>query len=235
MQDRYAGDVGDYVKFALLRQLAPGQSLGIAWYLHPDESHNGDGRHMGYLNQPQTWRDLDPELFDRLAGATTKSRTVAALVHAGVVPAQTFVDELMTSRDLPARDRSDWREAWFARALQSLDGCDLVFADPDNGLVDDDPRRRRQRSFGKQLPLSEALALAAGRTAVIYHHNTRRAGGHDAEVAYWRGLLGRDTIAVRATAWSCRTFFIVNPTEEIQARAEAFAARWARHKVRMDG
>jgi hypothetical protein len=37
MQDRYAGDVGDYVKFALLRHLCPGRRLGIAWYLHPDQ------------------------------------------------------------------------------------------------------------------------------------------------------------------------------------------------------
>ena len=37
MQDRYAGDVGDYVKFALLRHFATDHRLGVAWYLYPDE------------------------------------------------------------------------------------------------------------------------------------------------------------------------------------------------------
>jgi hypothetical protein len=47
MQDRYAGDIGDFVKLAILRALAPGWHLGVAWWLYPDESHNGDGRHIG--------------------------------------------------------------------------------------------------------------------------------------------------------------------------------------------
>jgi hypothetical protein len=33
MQDRYAGDIGDYGKFALLRALASeGLSVGVNWY-----------------------------------------------------------------------------------------------------------------------------------------------------------------------------------------------------------
>jgi hypothetical protein len=41
-----------------------------------------------------------------------------------------------------------------------------------------------------------------------------------------------DTVA---TAWSCRTFFIVNPTPAIRHRAEAFAGRWRAHKLRLQG
>jgi len=47
MQDRYAGDVGDFVKLGLLRAISPGRKLGVAWYRYPDEAHNGDGRHTG--------------------------------------------------------------------------------------------------------------------------------------------------------------------------------------------
>jgi len=65
-----------------------------------------------------------------------------------------------------------------------LDNSDLVFADPDNGIVDDDAYRRKQKTFGKQMPLSEILAIAEERSAVIYHHNTRFKGGHDKEGAY---------------------------------------------------
>lgn len=66
MQNRYTGDIGDYVKLAILRALSPGYRLGVAWWLYPDENHNQDGRHTGYLNHPESWRHLDPDLFDTL-------------------------------------------------------------------------------------------------------------------------------------------------------------------------
>lgn len=50
MQNRYTGDIGDYGKLGLLRVLrASGLTIGVNWYLRPDEGHNDDGRHMGYL------------------------------------------------------------------------------------------------------------------------------------------------------------------------------------------
>ncbi len=43
MQDRYAGDVGDFSKLSLLRALADGRRLAVCWYLVPNELHNDDG------------------------------------------------------------------------------------------------------------------------------------------------------------------------------------------------
>ena len=117
--------------------------------------------------------------------------------------------------------------------MRKLECCDLVFADPDNGIIDDAEHRRKLPTFGKQMPLSEVLAIAEGRTAVIYHHNTRFKGGHDKEVDFWLDQLGANAIAVRANAYSCRTFFIVNPDEELTARTEDFCTRWSGHKVRL--
>ena len=31
MQNRYTGDIGDYVKLSILRALSPGYRLGVAW------------------------------------------------------------------------------------------------------------------------------------------------------------------------------------------------------------
>lgn len=232
MQDRYAGDVGDYVKLALLRALSPGLKLGVAWYLYPDEGHNSDGRHTAYLSQPGIWRHLDPQLFDGLRKVTSGRRSVAALQALRLFDA-TYVGEPLQQRTEPCSLRSKSRAAWFDRQLRSLDGCELVFADPDNGLTDDNPSRRSGLTFGKQLPLQEARALSEGRSAVIYHHNSRFRGGHDAEVEHWRRLLGIQTMAVRANAYSCRTFLILNPTAQLAKRAEAFCARWSGHKVRL--
>ena len=50
MQDRYAGDVGDFGKLGMLRCMeASGLKVGINWYLVGDESHNNDGKYIGYM------------------------------------------------------------------------------------------------------------------------------------------------------------------------------------------
>jgi len=232
MQDRYAGDVGDYVKLALLRALSPGMKLGVAWYLYPDEGHNEDGKHTAYLDSPLRWRELDSVLFDRLQMVVAQERSAAALESCGALDA-TFSRKILDHGHLPRGLRSEARAAWFEDIRKALDGCDLLFADPDNGLTDDQPSRRGSAKFGKQLPLHEALSLAAGRTAVIYHHNSRFKGGHDLEVDHWRSMLGSNSIAVRANAYSCRTFFIVNPTQAVFDRARGFCDRWSHHKVRL--
>jgi len=50
MQDRYTGDIGDFAKYGLLRYILDRAdvTLGINWYLVPDEAHNRDGRHNRY-------------------------------------------------------------------------------------------------------------------------------------------------------------------------------------------
>ena len=80
MQNRYVGDIGDYLKLGILRALSPGYRIGLAWWLYPDESHNRDGRHIGYLHRPDQWRHYDPELFDVLAQiVSTDQRDIRAL------------------------------------------------------------------------------------------------------------------------------------------------------------
>ncbi len=231
MQNRYSGDIGDYIKLALLRELGKSHNVGVAWYLYPDESHNGDGGHTSYLANPGFWRPLDPWLFDHLSQVVHGNRSVRALEQA-------FGENtLFSSEPLPvplrARERSDARSAWFLKLLENLSPCSLVFADPDNGLVSNDPLRRRASNFGKQLPLVEAQALSEGRCTVIYHHNSRLKGGHDTEVDKWLCALQMPAIAVRATAYSCRTFFIVNPDADTTNRAREFCCRWKDHKVRL--
>lgn len=80
MQDRYAGDVGDFGKFGLLRHLCgktaqdkhPQLKPGVIWYRVPDENHNGDGRHISYLTRsPQNdrcFRTCDEAVYDALGG-----------------------------------------------------------------------------------------------------------------------------------------------------------------------
>lgn len=229
MQDRYAADVGDYIKLGLLRALSRGRRLGVAWYLFPDEGHNEDGKFSAYLDRPSEWRALDPELFEKLYEVRNSNRSVAGIQNSKCLDA-TFFDTRVPDGSHPAGLRCEARTRWFGEAQNALRDCDMVFADPDNGLTDDQPKRRRSRTFGKQLPLSEARALADGRSAVIYHHNTRFCGGHDREVDRWLGEFG-NALAVRATAYNCRTFFVINPDADLMERTRQFCDKWSGRRV----
>src|SRR5271170_5792866 len=80
MQNRYAGDIGDYVKLAILRHLTPGKRLGVAWWLFRDERHKNDGGHREYLKRPDEWRRFDCDVFDGLLRIDKENtRNVAAL------------------------------------------------------------------------------------------------------------------------------------------------------------
>jgi len=95
MQDRYVGDVGDFAKYALLRRLTgtPEEQpirLGVVWCLHPDEGHNGDGRHVSYLGRPE-YAALDLELISALQKIVdSPDRSIAAVANAKILPRGTI-------------------------------------------------------------------------------------------------------------------------------------------------
>ena len=231
MQDRYVGDVGDFAKYGLLRAIRGRKRLGIAWYLHPDAGPAGDGNHTTYLRRREGWRHLDPELFDTLNGLIGPGgrRSVDAVQTSGILGDAVFAAERLDIAGVAVRDRVRWRHRWFEQVRDQLSGCDLVFADPDNGLVRDDRFEPTQKVSAKRISLAETNALARGRAAVIYHHNTRRPGGHHEEIRLWMDRLPGCTCAYYWKRWSNRTFFIINPDHEIERRLNQFVERWKSH------
>jgi hypothetical protein len=229
MQDRYVGDVGDFVKFGILRALAGDHSVGVAWWLHPDEMHNGDGRHVTYL-QRANWRDLDQPLFDALNDIVQRdARNVAALETARLLTNATYAREQIPTAG-PAAARRLARSAWIERTHDHLAGTDLVFVDPDNGLETSrfSPAARRA---AKCVALAELRALAQpGRTLLVYHHQTRRPGGHEAELRHWGQRLSaagfRQVDAIRARPYSPRAFFLIDAPQVMRDRAADLCLRW---------
>ena len=226
MQDRYVGDVGDFVKYGLLRAIRGTKRLGVAWYLHPNAGPAGDGRHTAYLQDPDEWRHLDPELFDVLRELTVDRRSVANIQQSGILGDAAFAADRLAVAGVKVRDRQRWRHQWFDAIKRRLAGCHLVFADPDNGLVPNDRFKPATQESAKRIPLAEAMALAEGRTAVIYHHNSRLPGGHLNEIQCWKTQLPDGTMAYYWRRWSNRTFFIINPDDEIRGRLRGFVRRW---------
>ncbi len=230
MQHRYVGDIGDFVKLAILRAVYPAGNLGVAWWLFPDECHNGDGRHTTYLQQPERWRALDPVLFDTLGQVVAEGeRNVHALQDARLLTGAQFADEVLPVGGSPA-DRRNSRVAWFERVQAKLAASEVVFVDPDNGL-ETAGFSPGTAVAGKSISVAELLALAAGGRAVIaYHHQTRMKGGHLHEIGYWQQRLrasGFNTAdAIRATPYSPRAFFLLDAPQEMRAKAARLVQAW---------
>jgi len=122
-------------------------------------------------------------------------------------------------------ERLDQRRQWFETVQHTLAEADLVFLDPDNGL---EPAGHSPGSAkaGKSILLSELRALATpGRCLIVYHHQTRRQGGHHAEIEHWADRLrecGFTTVgALRAKPYSPRVFFLLDAPVECSPAGEA--------------
>ena len=230
MRDRYVGDIGDFAKYGLLRAIGKGKRLGVAWYLcvDPEVGNAGDGRHTAYLQRPDEWRHLDPDLFDSLKNLIDeKRRSVAEIEKSGILGSADFASAPVDVTHVAVRERESWRCAWFERVQNALSDCDLVFADPDNGLFPDEKFKPTRKVNAKRIPLYEALALAEGRPTVIYHHNSMMRGGHIQEIQNWMSRLPGCTYAWYWRRWSNRTFFVINPDSEMDQLVEDFEQRWS--------
>ena len=194
MQDRYVGDIGDFGKYALLQALfgpADGSSgrtlsLGIVWYLMPDEESSGDGSLLRYLEPTPgnlaLYRDCDPILYDTLGSlVSTSNRSVAALRESGVLPPGTVSYEeplsfagIRGNGRITARDRLTHRALWVRNAVDATERCEVVFADPDNGLeVAGVPRHHRR---GPKYVCWDELEPYAkrGQSVIVYQHTNHR-------------------------------------------------------------
>ena len=234
MQNRYVGDIGDYIKLSLLRSLSPGRALGVAWWLVPDEDHNSDGRHVGYLSNESRWRSFDPLVFDKLREITQRGdRSVTALQESGVLPSEAIYFEIEVPCSIRWQERADARQRWFAGLGTSLESSTMVFLDPDNG-IGSARFRVTAKSAVKSVGADEIMKLKRpGRVLVVYHHQTRMRGGHLSELHHFAKKLGQQGAtrvdALRAKAYSPRAFFIIDGDEMVRERAEAFAVQWTPH------
>jgi hypothetical protein len=180
MQNRYVGDVGDFGKYALLRRLSGlvGERrvhLGIVWCLFPNEDHNGDGRHIAYIDAAD-FQDLDQSLISRLRVIIQGGRRDVLSVISGdiLAPGTVSCHELITpQKPCSAVDRLSWRSAWIERCFELTANCELVFFDPDNGLeVNSVPKTHAKA--GKYIYWDELSRFwKRGNTLFIYHHLNR--------------------------------------------------------------
>lgn len=239
VQDRYAGDVGDFLKFGLLRALCANCDaplrLGVCWYLVPDEFHNADGRHISYLTSTNrhspSLKACDPDLFQRLGTIVSEGRrNVGALESAGVLPTGTVTYSEHLRPAMTETERHRWHEA----ALHHLADADLVFADPDNGLQVTLPKR-----FAEKFTTAGEVAdyTNRGQSLILYHHADRTRGGVTGQIQRRMAELHEATSIEPVGGVICRRgsarFFLVLATNAHKAGLTTalgrYAGRWFPH------
>lgn len=199
VKEQYVGDVNDYRKYALLRQLGrSGLKLGVCWMLTPDDG-SGDGRKLAYLNDKTEARH-DPELFALLRRVQDEpdARRLVLIESSGILPGATY-------ENAKVPDPLAQRQLWFKQASLALAPTDLVFVDPDNGLEIKSVVKGRKTS-SKFVYLDEVAALyAAGHSILIYQQFNRTP--RDALVRDKTAALRQ--IASDAEIWAVRTSHVV--------------------------
>lgn len=173
MQNRYTGDIGDFGKLGMLRALmAQELTIGVNWYLTPDEIHNADGKYTEYLND-ENYRKCDESLWFELKRIVeADQRQVCALQNERILKA-VFYDRLLDFKGKAKAERILIRKEWHEQALGQLSELDVVFADPDNGLVVSSAEEKpKENKYVKPDELS--AYYQKGSSVIYYQHKARR-------------------------------------------------------------
>ena len=255
MQDRYTGDIGDYGKYGLLRQLcgihpkaADQLHLGVIWYRPEPETvksdPDNDGKFIAFLrpDQKPRFRPCDPDLYDALHKIVVQcnDRRVKKVELSRVLGDDAlFYDAYIPGPAQNARGeaRAVPRRAWTKKALRTTEPCELVFLDPDNGLEPPSVAIRHKAAV-KYAYLEEVEPLLKrGQSLVIYHHLSRK-GTHADQIARWLKRLQQefnpiDSFALRYRPRSPRAFFVLaqQPHAQIlrERAAALLASPWQEH------
>jgi hypothetical protein len=225
MKNQYFGDVNDFKKYGLLKQLSSDTEAEVAvcWTLTPDDTRS-DGSRTGYLDDPGRWRALDPPLFDFVRSEVLEKgvRSVNALEQSDALPSCRYFTA-------PLDDQLAQRERYFDDFFRFAKGSDLVFFDPDNGLGIT-AIKRGKRGSSKYIYLCEIERAWVQRHSVLfYQHFPRRP--RDAFLGKLVETLGQ-LPGLREVYFfvTSHVVFVLLPNEGhepwIAAAVEKFRAQW---------
>lgn len=161
----------------MLRSIAgAGLTLGVNWYLTPDENHNSDGKYISYL-QNNNYSGYDNELYYILKDIIENDRrNVFSVQKSVILPVSTvFYDSILDLKgELDPLKRRIHRQAWHNSALNKLTDCDIVFLDPDNGLQVKSVSLTGQKG-NKYIGLEELKDYyKLGKSVIFYNHRERK-------------------------------------------------------------
>ena len=170
MQDRYAGDIGDYGKLGLLRKMSEKFSIGINWY-NPGELDFERDKNGKFKQEDGKYRDFKSvkEFDDKLASAL---ETLKGNHSIEMLEKLDLVNNAVYHNKLVPRENAK-RDKWHRAALKKLGECDIVFLDPDNGLIVPSAEgTTRENKY--VLPSEIADYYMQGSSVIYYQHKARK-------------------------------------------------------------
>ena len=168
MQDRYAGDVGDFGKFGLLKAItSTNLKLGINWYLTENENHNDDGKHM--TNSTKDYCKCDLLLAKALEAIANSDRSVHNLEKLNLIPNATYFNERLI---VPTPTNNN-RMLWHHNSMEKLKDCDIVFLDPYNGLIVKSVGKASKKSVKYVFKEEIIDYFSRGQSVIFYNHRKR--------------------------------------------------------------
>ena len=141
MQDRYAGDVGDFGKIGLLKCL---------------QTH--------YLI-PEKISECDPGLAEKLTRIARGDRSIKAIQDKALIPDAVYYDNYLSV---------DGRSEWHKRAVELFADRNLIFMDPDNGMLVKSVGKRSARSVKYAFYEEVKDYFDRGKSVLIYNHRCRK-------------------------------------------------------------
>jgi len=183
MKNQYFGDIGDYGKYGLLKFLAQRDvKIAVNWYLTKDEKNKpGDGGFIDYLKDKNEWKYLnyDKDLFVTLKEMVLPEpgiRDVKQFELKNAIPDVIYYHKELNLREpKTVAERKAYRDEWHRKALITCEGADLVFLDPDNGLMEKPKYTKTAEKY--IFPCEVAEYYKRGQNVVYYCHKGRRKPG----------------------------------------------------------
>ena len=254
MQDKYVGDIGDFGKYALLSfiQKKTDLSLGIIWYLvnpdHTDREHQAnDGKHISYLGingkPDKKLQDMEPVLFDRLRSIVEeKRRKVQFIMDDKILGLNaTFFDALVSISPANKGVRNDWVK----HAIKAVEGKEVIFLDPDNGLANGETCSgcKLDAKYVFRSELDEFWGDGR-RVVVLYHHPNRSEKNvdHDMQIDNLvksleerPALKKAKVLPLRYRRGTSRVYFVIVPRNKAAHWKNwlyEFAEKWPARKIK---
>lgn len=228
MQDRYAGDIGDFGKFGLLQALSDeGFRIGVNWYKTSPirQEIAKDGRFKqsdGRYSIPTEVERCNKELADILRCIEKGGeRSIAALQRENLVK-----DAVYYSEAIPRLNRNEWHR----NAVSALSSADIVFLDPDNGLLPVSVKNGSERSVKYAYYEELGDYLNNDCSVLVYQHRCRKKRRVYYEEIEERmekaGLLrGRTLQVITFPKRSVRDYFALGCSSEHSERIQAVFER----------
>lgn len=171
MQNKYAGDAGDFGKIGILRSLSSSNlRVGVNWYLVFDEVHNDDGKYIGYLRDPK-FVGCDDELLGKLGCMVYgNQRSISAIENMNLIANATYYNEELQP---PQTGGNIFRSQWHRNALNKFEDTDIVFLDPDNGLLPKSVAQGSSKSIKYVFEEEVIDYYLSGHSVIFYNHRCR--------------------------------------------------------------